>query len=49
MEWLNLLLVPVVGLLLQIRGDMAALRTLQAEHSRRLGVIEARCESRACN
>jgi len=40
LQWLNLLLVPVVGLLMQIRADVAALTAVQREHARRLDTIE---------
>lgn len=40
MEWLNLLLVPVVGLLMGIRSDLAALSAIQSEHARRLDNLE---------
>lgn len=40
LHWLNLLLVPVVGLLLRIREDLASVKTLQAEHQRRLDRLE---------
>lgn len=40
LEWLNLLLVPVVGLLMGIKADMAAMRATQVEHARRLDHLE---------
>lgn len=40
LQWLNLLLVPVVGILMQIRADLAALRTRQEDHGRRLTELE---------
>lgn len=40
LSWLNLLLVPVVGLLMGIKADVAALRATQAEHQRRLDNLE---------
>ena len=42
LNWLNLLLVPVVGLLMQIRSDIAAMRATQDEHARRLNAIDGR-------
>lgn len=40
LQWLNLLLVPVVGLLMQIRSDIASLNATQREHSRRLDRLD---------
>lgn len=36
LPWLNLLLVPVVGLLIGIKSDLAALKATQQHHARRL-------------
>ena len=40
LNWLNLLLVPMVGLLMQIRADLAAMQAIQVEHARRLNAID---------
>lgn len=40
LEWLNLLLVPVVGLLMGIKADLAALRATTTDHARRLDNLE---------
>lgn len=40
LSWLNLLLVPVCGLLIGIKADISATRATQAAHERRLDVLE---------
>lgn len=36
LPWLNLLLVPVVGLLIGIKADLASLKATQRHHAKRL-------------
>jgi len=41
-QWLTpAMLIPVVGLLMGIKSDLASLKAVQAEHERRLGAIDA--------
>jgi len=42
LPWLNLLLLPALGLLSRISGQLATLEAVQREHERRLNSIEAR-------
>lgn len=40
LPWLNLLLVPVVGLLIGIKSDLAALKATQKHHGARLARLD---------
>ena len=40
LQWANMLLVPVVGLLFKISTQLAALQATQAAHADRLGQLE---------
>lgn len=40
LPWLNLLLVPVVGLLIGIKADLASLKATQAHHAGRLEKLD---------
>lgn len=40
MTWLNLLLVPTVGLLLLIRDELSTLTAIQATHTDRIRKLE---------
>lgn len=40
LPWLQLLLVPIVGLLMQIQSSLATLTARQADHARRLDNLE---------
>lgn len=42
LPWLNLLLVPSVGLLLRITQQLATLESTQRDHARRLEWLEKR-------
>lgn len=41
LPWLNLLLIPAVGLMLRVSNALTRLDTLQREHARRLDRIES--------
>ncbi len=40
LQWLNLLLVPVVGLLIAIKADIADLKATQRHHAARLARLD---------
>ncbi len=40
LTWLNLLLVPTVGLLWKVSGQLATLTAVQEQHERRISTLE---------
>lgn len=41
LPWLNLLMLPALGLLSRISGQLATLEAVQREHERRLNALDA--------
>lgn len=41
LPWLNLLLLPAMGLLVRVSSQLATLTAVQAEHQRRLDRLES--------
>lgn len=42
LPWLNLLLIPVAGMMVNVAGTLGAMAATQKEHGRRLEWLEAR-------